>query len=394
MWPDVFTGRDVCDTQTTFRFKGIDMATNDSFSVHSVVIGAGVVGLAVARALSRQGRDVLVLEAGQRFGEGLSSRNSEVVHGGLYYRENSLKATLCVSGRQALYDFCEARHLPYRKCGKWVVAKGGEVDRLARIREQAQKNGVMLDFVEGRSLAKQLPHVFADAALHSPETGIVDSHALMLALLGELQDAGGQLVCQAPVERVECDLESYRLKVGGAEPCWLRASQVVNCAGLGAIHLANRWEGMPAGQVPVQRYARGVYFSYSGQHPFRSLIYPMPEPGGLGIHLTLDMAGQARFGPDVEWIDSPDYAVDPQRADAFAQSISRWWPDLDPARLQPAYAGVRPKLHGPEEVFADFRIEGSESHGLPGVVHLFGIESPGLTASLAIADRVADMLQP
>jgi L-2-hydroxyglutarate oxidase LhgO len=369
------------------------MAISEMFHAHTVVIGAGIVGLATARALARQGKEVLVLEAGQRFGEGVSSRNSEVVHGGLYYPEHSLKAELCVQGRRALYDFCETRHLPFRKCGKWIVASENESDRLVQIRDQAGKNGVQLELFSGQYLTGQLPDVLADVALHSPETGIVDSHALMLALLGELEDAGGQLICQAPGERVATETDGYRLDVGGPEPCLLKASRVVNSAGLGAVSLANNWEGLSRDRVPVQHFARGVYFSYAGQHPFESLIYPVPEPGGLGIHLTLDMAGQARFGPDVEWIDSPDYTVDPQRAEAFAQSISKWWPGLDPGRLQPAYAGVRPKLHGPGEAFADFRIDGPETHGLPGVVQLFGIESPGLTASLAIAEKITGMLQ-
>jgi len=369
------------------------MANPETFHAQTVVIGAGVVGLAIAQELALQGREVLVLEAGQRFGEGVSSRNSEVVHGGLYYPQHSLKAELCVQGRQALYDFCETRHLPFRKCGKWIVARGHEVERLAQIQAQAQKNGVALGLISGPFLNERLPDVVADAALYSPETGIVDSHALMLALLGELEDAGGQLICQAPVERVMHESDGYALQVGGAEPCRLKADQVVNSAGLAAVPLASRWEGMPGHLIPVQHFARGVYFSYSGQHPFKSLIYPVPEPGGLGVHLTLDMAGQARFGPDVEWIDAPDYTVDPQRATAFARSISQWWPDLDPGRLQPAYAGVRPKLHGPDEAFADFAILGPKAHGQPGVVHLFGIESPGLTASLAIAGRVAKMLR-
>lgn len=368
------------------------MANSEIFYAQTAVIGAGVVGLAIARALALKGREVLVLESGPRFGEGLSSRNSEVVHGGLYYPEHSLKARFCVQGRRELYDYCQARHLPIRKCGKWIVAQGEEVERLTKIQDQARKNGVELDLLGGRSLLKQLPHVVADAALHSPETGILDSHALMLSLLGEIEDAGGQLICQAPIEQVVNISDGYRLKVGGPEPCLLNASEVINCAGLGAVPLAERWEGMPRDNLPTQRFARGVYFSYSGQHPFQSLIYPVPEPGGLGVHLTLDMAGQARFGPDVEWIDSPDYTVDPKRGDAFAQSISKWWPELDPDRLQPAYAGVRPKLHGPDQAFADFRIDGPEVHGLAGVVHLFGIESPGLTSSLAIADHVSGML--
>jgi L-2-hydroxyglutarate oxidase LhgO len=363
-----------------------------TYHVQTVVVGAGVVGLAIARRLALTGRELLVLEAGPRFGEGLSSRNSEVVHGGLYYPTRSLKARLCVQGRRALYEYCQSHHLPFRKCGKWIVAQKEEVGRLTDIRRQARDNGVELDLLDGQNLKDRLPEVMADAALFSPETGIVDSHALMLSLLGEIEDAGGQLICQAPVERIVSGPEGYRIKVGGAEPCWLSASEVINSAGLGAVPLANLWEGLPDDSVPTQRFARGVYFSYSGQHPFSSLVYPIPEPGGLGVHLTLDLAGQARFGPDVEWIDSIDYSVDPGRGVAFAESVRKWWPDLDPERLQPAYAGVRPKLHGPGEGFADFRIDGPEVHGLPGAVNLFGIESPGLTSSLAIADHVAAML--
>ncbi|WP_150909879.1 NAD(P)/FAD-dependent oxidoreductase [Marinobacter halotolerans] len=369
------------------------MADPEIYQAQTVVVGAGVVGLAIARKLAQQGQEVLVLEAGDRFGEGISSRNSEVVHGGLYYPEHSLKALLCVEGRQALYDYCHTRRLPVRKCGKWVVAGEAEAGQLVRIREQAQKNGVELELVDKKAVARKLPGVVAGAALHSPETGIIDSHALMLALLGELEDAGGQLICRAPVVGIVTETDGYRLEVAGESPCWLKTEQVVNSAGLGAVPLASCWKGMPEQQIPRQRYARGVYFSYGGKHPFDSLVYPVPEPGGLGIHLTLDLAGQARFGPDVEWVDTPDYRVDPARAQAFTGSISRWWPALDPARLQPAYAGIRPKLHGPNESFADFRIDGPESHGLPGVVHLFGIESPGLTASLAIANRVAGLLR-
>lgn len=368
------------------------MKNSETFYVDTVVIGAGVVGLAVARELAIQGHEVIVLEAGPRFGEGVSSRNSEVIHAGIYYPANSLKARLCIEGRKALYDFCETRQLPHRRCGKWIVARGDEVERLQGIRDQAQRNGVPLEWVGQEALKGRLPDVKVDAALLSPETGIVDSHALMLALLGELESAGGQLVRQAPVVRVSSDSDGHNLKVAGASPCLLKAQQVINAAGLDAVNLARRWEAMPEGAVPQSYYARGVYFTYSGRHPFNSLIYPVPEPGGLGIHLTLDMAGQIRFGPDVEWVDKPDFTVDPARAQAFAESVQKWWPRLDASRLQPAYAGVRPKIAGPEAGFTDFRIDGEECHGLRGVVQLYGIESPGLTASLAIAKEVAEKL--
>ncbi|MDX1459141.1 MAG: NAD(P)/FAD-dependent oxidoreductase [Marinobacter sp.] len=370
------------------------MSAEDTLRVGTVVIGAGVIGLAVARALAQQGQQVLVLEEGKYFGEGVSSRNSEVIHAGIYYPDRSLKAALCVQGRDMLYRYCQDRGVPHRKCGKWIVAAApAQVDVLERIRHQARCNGVALDFIDRTSFRRALPDVTGAAALYSPETGIVDSHQLMLAMLADLQAAGGELVYQAPVEAVESDGDQHVLSVGGPAPCRLQAKRVVNAAGLGAIPLAQRWQGYPPQCCPTPYYARGVYFSYTGKHPFRQLVYPVPEPGGLGIHLTLDLAGQLRFGPDVEWIDRPDYRVDAGRAQAFAEAIRQWWPGLDPARLQPAYAGVRPKLVGPGEPSADFVIQGAASHGVSGVVHLFGIESPGLTASLAIAEEVVRQLR-
>lgn len=369
------------------------MTARDALQADTVVIGAGVVGLAVARVLAMQGREVLVLESGAHFGEGLSSRNSEVIHAGIYYPEDSFKAQLCVRGRRMLYEYCQTRGIDYRKTGKWIVANGAsQVERLDTIAGQALRNGVPLKRVTRRTLQGALPDVTAEEALYSPETGIVDSHGVMLSLLGELEDHGGQLVCQAPVELAASGEGAHRLWIGGPAPCELRAQRVVNAAGLGAVPLATSWEGVPADIAPRQRLARGVYFSYSGRHPFHSLVYPIPEPGGLGIHLTLDLAGQARFGPDVEWIERVDFAVDPGRAASFAESIRRWWPALDESRLQPAYAGIRPKLVGPDGGFADFHIAGERQHGVSGLVHLFGIESPGLTAALAIADDVAGLL--
>jgi len=340
-----------------------------------------------------QGREVLVLESGDHFGEGISSRNSEVVHAGIYYPEDSLKARLCVRGRRLLYEYCQTRGIDHRKSGKWIVANGvSQVERLDIIASQALRNGVPLQRITRSALQVSLPDVTAQEALYSPETGIVDSHGVMLSLLGELEDYGGHLVRRAPVERAAtCDVE-HRLWVGGPAPCELRSQRVVNAAGLGAVPLSTNWQGVPADITPRQWLARGVYFGYSGRHSFHSLVYPIPEPGGLGVHLTLDLAGQARFGPDVEWIERVDFSVDPDRARSFAESIRRWWPGLDESRLQPAYAGIRPKLSGPDGGFADFRIAGECEHGVPGLVHLFGIESPGLTASLAIADEVAERL--
>ncbi len=379
--------------RNTTRVTSSHMTGRDIFQADTVVIGAGIVGLAVARALAMQGREVLVLESGAHFGEGVSSRNSEVIHAGIYYPEDSLKARLCVRGRRMLYEYCQTRGINHRRSGKWIVANGvSQVERLDTIASQALRNGVPLQRVTRRALQVSLPDVTAQEALYSPETGIVDSHGVMLSLLGDFEGHGGQLVCQAPVELAVTGHGEHRLWIGGQAPCELRAQRVVNAAGLGAVPLATSWEGVPADIVPRQWLARGVYFSYSGHHPFKSLVYPIPESGGLGVHLTLDLAGQARFGPDVEWIEREDFSVDPGRAKSFANSIRRWWPALDESRLKPAYAGIRPKLLGPDGGFSDFRIAGECRHGVPGLVHLFGIESPGLTAALAIADEVAEQL--
>lgn len=367
---------------------------NEVMDVDTAVIGAGVVGLAVARALALAGREVVVLEAGNGFGEGISSRNSEVIHGGIYYPENTLKARLCVAGRRQLYEYCQSHRIGHRKCGKWIVASGeAQHPVLEDIQARATANGVPLAWRDGHDIARPLPELNVSAGLWSPETGIVDSHGLMLALLGELEDAGGVLALRSPVVGVESAENGHTLQVAGTMPCTLRVDHLVNAAGLGAVPLTGIWQGLPASQRLTQWLARGVYFSYSGRHPFHHLIYPVPEPGGLGVHLTLDLAGQARFGPDVEWIPQEDYAVDSGRAHAFADAIRQWWPGLEPQRLQPAYAGIRPKLKDARGGFFDFRVDGPEEHGVPGLVNLFGIESPGLTACLAIADLVKEKLR-
>lgn len=367
--------------------------SEDSYKVQTVVIGAGVVGLAIARELAASGREVIVLEAGPRFGEGISSRNSEVIHAGLYYPQDSLKARFCVRGRQLLYDYCRSHNVGHRKCGKWIIATDAtQAEKLAGIREQAALNGVSLQLADGQDITRKIPVINAEAGLWSPETGIVDSHGLMLSLLGELEGAGGQLVPNSPVTAACSEGELHSLTVGGEAGITLQAREVVNAAGLGAPALAGNWQGLPETARPQQWLARGVYFSYSGKHPFSSLVYPLPEPGGLGVHLTLDLAGQARFGPDVEWIDVEDYTVNPERVHRFVEGIRAWWPGMDPGRLQPGYAGIRPKLTGPDGGFFDFRIDGPEQHGLAGLVNLFGIESPGLTSSLAIAGYVKAML--
>ena len=361
--------------------------------VDAVVIGAGVVGLACARQLAEAGRDVLVLERETTFGTGISARNSEVIHAGLYYPPGSLKAQLCVRGRQALYTYCAERGVAHRRIGKLVVAsRAPQLPALEAIAARARVNGVddlrLLDAAGVRTLE---PELDAAGALFSPSTGIVDSHGLMLALLADAERHGAVLAVASPVRGGRSDSTGIVLDIGGSAPTSLRARCVINAAGLDAPRLGRALAGPAASLAPRAFYARGAYFSLSGRAPFSHLIYPIPEPGGLGVHLTLDLGGQARFGPDVEWIEHPDYQVDPARAARFYTAIRSWWPGLEDGRLQPAYAGVRPKIAGPGEADADFRIDGPAAHGVPGLVHLYGIESPGLTAALAIGARVAAM---
>jgi len=358
--------------------------------VEAIVVGAGVVGLAIGRALALAGREVLVLESERHFGAGTSSRNSEVIHAGIYYPAGSLKARLCVEGRRALYAYCAARGVAHRKLGKLIVAtRTDQLDTLQSILARALANGVEniapIDAAEALRLEPQLACV---GALHSRETGIVDSHGLMLALLGDLESAGGLLSCASPFARAERRGSGWIVHTGGESPFALETDVLVNAAGLQAQDVARRIESLPAAHVPGLHLARGCYFQLSGRAPFSRLVYPVPVPGGLGVHLTLDLGGQARFGPDVEWIDAIDYTVDPRRADSFYAEVREYWPQLPDAALAPAYAGIRPKLSGPGEPAADFVIAGPESHGVPGLVNLFGIESPGLTACLAIGEHV------
>jgi len=364
-------------------------------TVDAVVVGAGVVGLAVGRALARRRLETIVLESARTIGTETSSRNSEVIHAGLYYPSGSLKARLCVQGRERLYAFCESHAVEHRRCGKLIVANGAaQVRKLAQIEAQAIANGVTdvrrLSGSEARALE---PALVADAALLSPSTGIIDSHGLMLALQGELEAAGGAVAFVSPLEAVQCGPAAHRVRVGGDASIELSTRVLVNAAGLWASAVARRMQGLAAQHVPAARFAKGSYFSLAGRTPFTHLIYPVPEEAGLGVHLTLDLAGQARFGPDVEWlaIDSPeqiDYRVDPSRADAFYAEIRRYWPALPDAALQPAYSGVRPKLQGPGEPARDFVLQGPADHGIAGLMNLYGIESPGLTSCLAIADEV------
>jgi L-2-hydroxyglutarate oxidase LhgO len=367
-------------------------------SVDAVVIGAGVVGLAVARALALGGREVLILEAADHFGTETSSRNSEVIHAGIYYPRGSLKALMCVSGRGLLYDFCEEYGVPYRRCGKLIVATSeSQLTQLEHIQKAAQANGVSLEFFSRVQALALEPQLACEGALHSPLTGIIDSHSYMLALLGQAESRGAMLVTSSRVTSLQLDNggsgpeSGILIGINNEEPL-LRAGTVINSAGLYAPHVARLIENLPPEHIPTPYFAKGNYFTLSGRSPFERLVYPIPEPGGLGVHLTLDLAGRARFGPDVQWVEECEYKVEPQRAERFYAAIRSYWPDLLDGALQPAYAGIRPKINGPKEAAADFRVDGPQTHGIPGLVNLFGIESPGLTASLALAQHVTAKL--
>jgi L-2-hydroxyglutarate oxidase LhgO len=359
--------------------------------VECVVVGAGVIGLAIARALAIAGRDVVVLERAPTIGFETSSRNSEVIHSGIYYPKGSLKATTCVEGRRQLYAYCREHGVAHAQIGKIIVASDeAELPALERIAAAARANGV--DDVEWLSAtqAKRLePELRCVAALWSPSTGIIDSHGLMLALQGEAESAGAIIVLRTPIVAGRVGPDGFELATGGDDPAALRCRHLVNAAGLLAPTLAGVIDGVPPETIPPAYFCRGVYFTLSGKTPFRHLVYPVPPPGGLGVHITLDLAGQARFGPDVEWVSSIDYRVDPMRAAAFYAAVRRYWPGLRDGALRPGYAGIRPKISGPGEPAADFVVQGPGRHGVPGLVNLYGIESPGLTASLALADEVA-----
>ena len=364
-------------------------------TVQTVVVGAGVVGLAVARELALGGREVVVLEREPAFGTVTSARNSEVIHAGIYYEPGSLKARLCVEGRGKLVEFCSSHGVAHRVCGKLIVAGGdGERAGLEKIERRAQAAGVgSLRWLSGAEARALEPALNCGIALHSPDTGIIDSHGLMLALLGDAEDHGAMLALVSEVTRGEVRQDGFELEVAGeAGPMRLRCRELVNAAGLGAQGIASRIDGLAPGSVPPLHLAKGNYFSLSGRCPFSRLIYPIPNEAGLGVHLTLDLAGQGRFGPDVEWVSEAGYEVDPRRGDSFYAEIRTYWPGLPDGALLPAYAGLRPKLVGPGAAAADFRIDGASVHGAPGLVNLFGIESPGLTGSLAIAARVREAL--
>jgi L-2-hydroxyglutarate oxidase LhgO len=356
-----------------------------------LVVGAGVVGLAIARAAVMSGADVIVAEAAGGIGTGVSSRNSEVIHAGIYYPTGSARARLCAGGRRRLYDFCVSHGVPHRKCGKLIVAGKAEIARLEALHEQGRANGVEgLEMIDGAAAQSLEPALFCAAALRSLETGIIDSHSYMTALRGDLEDRGGRIAFNTRIARLAPARSGWVATFGADQS--ERFDAVVNAAGLGAQRLAAATEGYPAARVPRLCLAKGNYFSFAGRPVFSRLVYPVPAPGGLGVHVTLDLAGRMRFGPDVEWIARENYDVDPARAAAFYRSIREYWPTLPDGSLLPDYAGIRPKLSGQGEPAADFMIDAPKDHGLAGLVHLFGIESPGLTSALPLADEVVSYL--
>jgi L-2-hydroxyglutarate oxidase LhgO len=361
-------------------------------NLDAVVIGAGVVGLAAARELALAGRVVVILEAEDAIGTHTSSRNSEVIHAGIYYPSGSLKARACVAGKELLYEYCAAHGVPHRRSGKLIVATDpSQIPELKSIQDKAHANGVTdVTQMEREEALRLEPALSCVAALHSPSTGIIDSHALMLAYLGDAEDRGAMLALKTRLLGAQVVPGGFVLHTNEMD---VRCSALVNSAGLRAPSVARGIEGYDEKLAPRELYAKGNYYSLTGRAPFSRLVYPVPEPGGLGVHVTLDLAGQARFGPDVEWTDRIDYTVDPKRADRFYAAIRRYWPALPDGALAPGYAGIRPKTAGPGEPAPDFAVQGPRSHGIPGLVHLFGIESPGLTASLALAALVVEELR-
>jgi L-2-hydroxyglutarate oxidase LhgO len=362
--------------------------------VECVVIGAGVVGLAVARELAMAGREVIVLEAAESIGTHTSSRNSEVIHAGLYYPQGSLKARLCVEGKQRLYAYCAERGIPHQRIGKIVVAADeSEIPAVQSYVVKAQANGVTdLEWLSAAELHALEPEVHCVAGFLSPSTGIIDSHALMLALQGDAENHGAAVVFHSPVRGGEARGDGIVLEVGGADPMTLACSAVVNCGGLFAPDVARSIRGIPPASIPPQYFAKAHYYTLAGRSPFRRLVYPVATNAFLGVHVTLDLGGQARFGPDVAWIDAVDYSFDHSREALFYEAIRRYYPGLKDGSLQPGYTGIRPKISGPSEPAADFLIQGPEAHGVPGLVNLYGIESPGLTASMPIGEQVRRML--
>ena len=363
-------------------------------TVDAVVVGAGVIGLAVARCLALAGREVLILEAEARFGTQTSSRNSEVIHAGLYYPTGSRKARLCVRGKELLYQYCVERGVAHRRIGKLLIATDEEeLPALASYAQRAEANGVPLQPLTAAEIRRLEPAVRAVAGLYSESTGILDSHGLMLALLGDAEQAGATLVTHTPVTGARIEPGGIMVETGGDAPFALRCRSLINAAGLYAQDLARRTIGFPAERIPPTFYAKGHYFTLSARAPFQHLVYPMPDRASLGIHVTLDLGGQCKFGPDVSgWPATPDYAFEPGLEDLFYRAIRRYYPDLPDGALQPGYTGIRPKVTGPTEAAGDFIIQGPATHRVVGLVNLFGIESPGLTACLALAEAVCQFL--
>lgn len=355
-----------------------------------IIIGAGVIGLACARYFALMGKEVIVLESADTFGTEISSRNSEVIHSGIYYPKDSLKAQLCVSGKTQLYQYCLKNGIAHRRMGKLIVATSSEISALKIIQNRAKENGVQdLEYLSAKEIKTYEPSIQAEAALFSPSTGIIDSHGLMLALLGDAETAGAMLAVRSQVISGRVESNGIKLRVQGSDEqhTEIFAKMVVNASGIAAPKVAASIQGLSQKFIPRAYYCKGTYFTLSIPSPFKHLIYPVPNSAGLGVHLTLDMMGQARFGPDTEWVDSPDYQIDIRRSGLFYEAIRRYWPKLPDDVLQPGYAGVRPKIVDAGQAAADFMIQGPKMHGIRGLVNLFGIESPGLTASLAIAEN-------
>ncbi|NPC56363.1 NAD(P)/FAD-dependent oxidoreductase [Caenimonas sp. S4] len=367
--------------------------------VDSIVVGAGAVGLAVARGLAQAGLETIVAEAQTAIGQGVSSRNSEVIHAGLYYPTGSLKARLCVRGKELLYELCASHGVSHRNCGKLVVANSeAEASALKGLRDRAIANGVPVDWLDAPQARALEPALQCVAALSSPTTGIVDSHGFMLALQGDLESAGGAVALGSAVDSAVLGKGGGPHVVRMADGSEIAARVLVNSASLHACALARRFDGLDERWVPREYFAKGSYYALAGKAPFTRLIYPAPADAWLGVHLTLDLGGQAKFGPDLEWLDVArpediDYTVDPRRAEGFYAEVRRYWPALPDGALQPSYSGVRPKIYGPGEAAPDFRIDGPAVHGIAGLVNLFGIESPGLTSALAIAEHVVALVE-
>jgi L-2-hydroxyglutarate oxidase LhgO len=359
--------------------------------VDCIVIGAGVVGLACAKFLAEAGREVIVLEATNMIGSETSSRNSEVIHAGIYYPTGSFKARACVEGKKFLYDYCSERGIPHKQLGKLIVAtEESEIPRLHALKQKAAENGVPdLELLSPKQVEQLEPAVRCVGGLLSPSTGVIDSHSLMLAYQGDAEEAGAMIAFLSPVVggRVQ-ETNEIEIDVGGDEPMTLLANLVVNSAGLDAVATASSIEGVNTKKFPKASIAKGNYFSLLGKQPFSRLVYPMPVPGALGVHVTVDLGGQCKFGPDIEWIDEKNYDVDPSRADSFYEAVRAYYPELQDGTLVPAYSGIRPKIHGPDEPQPDFLVQGPAEHGVPGLINLFGIESPGLTASASVAKQV------